>query len=75
MFFVDFGVCPEGLRRVPVDMGAQVLLFQPDKAKNKNKMGAKMERFGFPNPNYSNFGTPILEAWGCQKWSTMLEPF
>ncbi len=27
---VDFGVCPEGLRRVPVSTGAQFSLLQPD---------------------------------------------
>ncbi len=29
-FLVDFGVCPESLRRVPVYMGAQFSLLQPD---------------------------------------------
>ena len=34
--------------------------------KKGSKMGAKMERFGFPNPSYTNFGPPIVRKW-CQK--------
>ena len=34
--------------------------------KKGSKMGAKMERVGFPNPSYTNFGPPIVRKW-CQK--------
>jgi len=29
LYLVDFGLCPEGLRRVPVDTRARFPLFQP----------------------------------------------
>ncbi len=46
-FFVDFGVCPEGLRRVPVSTGAQFSLLQPNpkrapKREPKSVLGGKV---------------------------------
>ncbi len=34
--------------------------------KKGSKMGAKMERFGLPNPNYTRFGAPWARNW-CPK--------
>ncbi len=50
---------------VPVDTEAQFSLLQPDPKKG-SKMGANMEPFGLPNPNYTHFGPPFLRNW-CQK--------
>ncbi len=32
--------------------------------KKGSKMGAKMEPFGLPNPNYTHFGAPFGRNWG-----------
>ncbi len=45
--------------------GAQFSLLQPDPKKG-SKMGAKMQRFALPNPNYTHFGAPFVRKW-CPK--------
>ena len=58
--FVDFGVCPEGLRRVPVYTGAQFSLLQPDP-----KRAPKWE----PTWNVWDPKSELYSLWGtiCEK--------
>ena len=45
--------------------GSSIFTFAAGPKKGSN-MGAKMEPFGLPNPNYTHFGAPFMRNW-CPK--------
>ena len=64
-FFIDFGVCPEGLRRVPVSTVAQFSLLQPD-PKRDPKWEPKWSLLGSQIRTILTLGHPLGEI-GSQR--------
>ncbi len=62
-FFCRFGDLPGGPQEGSRLHGSSIFTFVTGPKKG-SKMGAKMDRFGPPNPNYTNFGPPFGRNWG-----------
>ncbi len=58
-FFARFGDLPGGPQEGSRLHGSSILTFAA-RPKKGSKMGAKMEPFGLPDPNYANFGAPFV---------------
>ncbi len=64
-FFGRFWALPGGPQEGSRLDGSSIFTFAAGPKKD-SKMGANMERFGLPNPNYTHFGPPFVRNW-CQK--------
>ena len=64
-FFGRFWSLPGGPQEGSRLHGSSIFTFAAGPKKG-SKMGAKMERFGLPNPNYTHFGAPFVRNW-CPK--------
>ena len=77
---VDVGVCPEGLRRVPVSTAAQFSLLQPDQKglQNESQNGAfwapKSELYSLWGTFWEKLGPKNGEKKGHEKCSKKVTP-
>ncbi len=65
LFFGRFWGLPGGPQEGSRVHGSSIFTFAAG-PKKVSKMGAKMEPFGLPNPNYTHFGAPFVRNW-CPK--------
>ena len=77
-FFGPFRGLPGGPQEGSLCSDSSILTFAAGPKKG-SKMGAKMEPFGLPNPNYTHFGGSIGESWALLKLSsatqrTLMDP-